>query len=582
MVSFKLILGTLFILLLATIGVLGIVSYQNSRLLTETAQLVKHTHEVLEVTDEISSLYKDIQLESNAFLISQDSAIGRSYRSATRAIFPLIYTLKDFTRDNQSQQHKIDTLQVLVQDLITFTDSASRIKQRENSAGKIIKRISTNYRFRQKIRAVIAQMKTDEKRLLVNREEANARSVSAFNKTFIWLIGCIAVLLPTTFFSIRYNFNKRIKTQVELRNANELFVKLFYESPIGIVISRLDTGEIVDCNKTYAELINYNKSEVVGKTAVQLNILSSVSQRDEIVRGAKNHGTVKDIEVQLKPKDRQPVWVSISMQSIQIKDENCLLSAILDMTVHREAEERIRQTLNTEIELNKLKSNFVTSASHEFRTPLTTILSSAFLLDNYVAGENKEKVSKHLTRIKSSVNLLTSILNEFLSLTKIEEGKIVPKTEKINLKDTIETLCRNFKSMAKPGQQIVYAHIGDEEVFSDPVLLGNIVNNLMSNAIKYSGENDEVFVSSIVNSKIHLSVKDHGIGISKVDQVHLFERFFRASNTGNVQGTGLGLHIMKHYLDMLGGSIEVISEPGKGSEFKITFDHPVPEGNEIN
>lgn len=244
-----------------------------------------------------------------------------------------------------------------------------------------------------------------------------------------------------------------------------------------------------------------------------------------------------------------------------------------------EAEEKIRQALNYEIELNRLKSNFVTLASHEFRTPLTTIRSSAYLLYRYIVGENKEKVSKHLTRIQGSVNLLTSILDEFLSITKIEEGKVEPKMEKINLKETIETLCRNFKGLSKSGQNIVYVHRGDEEVYADPVLLGNIVHNVVSNAIKCSGENDEILVSSIVNSKVFLSVKDHGIGISKEDQTHLFERFFRASNTGNIQGTGLGLHIMKHYLDMLAGSVEVISEPGKGSEFRITFDNVPPPGS---
>lgn len=576
MVSFKLILGTLFILLVAAITVLGIVSYQNSRLSEETAQLVKNTHDVLETTDEISSLYKDIQLESNAFFISQDPANLRSYRTATKVIFPLILTLKKLTSDNRSQQRKVDALQVVVQDLATFADSAWNTKYTDRSAAQIIDCINTNNRFRQKIREVITQIKTEEKRLLVNREEANRRSVNAFNKTFIWLIGCIAVLLPTTFFSIRYNFNKRIKIQEELKNANELFVKLFYESPIGIVISRLETGEIVDCNKAYCELIHYSKSELIGKTAVQLNILSSVSQHNEIVSGAKNNGTARDIEVQLKPRDGQPVWVSISMQSIQIRDEHCLLSAILDMTAHKEAEEKIRQALNSEIELNKLKSNFVSLASHEFRTPLTAILSSAFLLNNYVSGENKEKVGKHLMRIKSSVNLLTSILDEFLSLTKIEEGKVEPKKEKINLKETIETVCRNFNGLAKPGQRIVYEHTGEEEIYSDPVLLGNIVNNLLSNAVKYSGDNDEILVSSVVNSRIHLSVKDQGIGISKEDQAHLFERFFRASNIGNIQGTGLGLHIMKHYLDMLHGSIEVSSEPEKGSEFIVTFDHLQP------
>jgi PAS domain S-box-containing protein len=576
MVSFKLTLGALFTLLVGAVTVLAIVSFQSSKLSIQTAILVKDSHEVLEMTNEISALCRDIQLESNAFSISKDSVVLNTYLAASRAVFPLIASLKNLTVDNTAPQQRIDTLKLIVHELITFTDSVwntADLRPAEN----ILRRIHTNNGFRNRIRDLIRDIKADEKLSLENHEEANIRSVNAFNTTFVWLIGCIAVLLPSTFFSIRYNFNRRIKIQDELKNVNELFVKLFYESPVGMVISRIQTGEIINCNKAFADLINFSKSELIGKTAVQLDILSNTIQREEIMSGVKRSGTARDLEVQLKPRDRESVWVSISMQSIDINDEPCLLSAILDMTVHKEAEEKMRLALNYEIELNKLKSNFVTLASHEFRTPLTTILSSAFLLDKYVSEEYREKVNKHLTRIKNSVSLLTSILDEFLSLSKIEEGKLEAKSEKLNIREAMDALCSNLQGMAKPGQRIVYAHMGEEEIYSDPVLLGSIVNNLVSNAIKYSADSDQIHVSSVVNSKIYLSVKDHGIGISKEDQKHLFDRFFRASNTGNIQGTGLGLHIMKHYLDMLGGSIEVISEPGQGSEFKISFDHILPD-----
>lgn len=564
-------------MLVSAMTVLGIVTYRNNMLANETGLLVKHSHEVLETTNEISSLYKDIQLESNAFFISKDSAIIPSYLSSRKMILPLIDRLKDLTADNQPQQYRIATLRLFIENLKIFTDSVINSPKTQKAFTQIINRINTNNRFRVKIRGIINNIKAAERRLLIMREEANAESIAAFNKTFFLLIGGIAILLSTTFFSIRYYFNRRVKAQEELRNVNELYTKLFYESPLGIVMSRLDTGEIVDCNNAYAELINYNKSELIGRTAVELGILPTIAQRKEIVSGSKSNEIARDIEVQLKPKDREPIWVSISMQSILVNNEHCLLSAILDMTAHKEAEEKVKRALISEIELNKLKSNFVTLASHEFRTPLTTILSSTFLLENYSCGENRDRVGKHVSRIKASVNLLTSILDEFLSLTKIEEGKVEPKNEKVNLRQTLESLCHNFKTIAKTGQSIIYHHIGEEEIYSDPLLLGNIVNNLVSNAIKYSNENKEIYVSSVVNAKVHVSVKDKGIGISRDDQEHLFERFFRAANADNVQGTGLGLHIMKHYVDLLHGSIEVISEPGKGSEFKITLDH-MPEG----
>jgi signal transduction histidine kinase len=231
----------------------------------------------------------------------------------------------------------------------------------------------------------------------------------------------------------------------------------------------------------------------------------------------------------------------------------------------------MKQALASEIELNKLKSDFVTLASHEFRTPLTTILSSAALAENYASGENKNKITKHASRIKESVNLLISMLDDFLSVTKIEERTINAKIEKINLRETIEAQCTSLKMFTKPGQEIICSHTGEEQIYSDPVLLKSILNNLVSNAIKYSDENKKILVSSSVNSEVQLSVTDHGIGISPEDQTHLFERFFRAGNTGAIQGTGLGLHIMKNYVDLLRGTIKVKSELGKGSQFEVTF-----------
>jgi PAS domain S-box-containing protein len=571
MVSFKIILGVLFALLVSCIVIWGAVSYQNNKTSIEAAGSVRHTHEVIEQANEISSLFKDIQLESNAFFISDDSSFLTPYRNVRDSIVPSIEKLRLLTRDNPDQGPRIDSLLSDVRELISFTDRR-RDGQGTYTIQEFNERLTRNYEYRNHIRKVIESIREGEESLLANREVAYKDSIAAFNRTFLLLMLGIAVLLATTFILIRYNFNRRIKAQDEQRKANELFAKLFYDSPIGIVISRLGRGEIIDCNHAYTELLGFTKPELLGKTAVELGIINTTAERNEIVKGARSRGINKDIEVQLNRKDSNPIWVSISMQSIQIDDENCLLSAILDMTAHKDAEDKIRKALATEKELNKLKSNFVTLASHEFRTPLTAILSSASLLENYSSGENKSKVNKHVARIKASVNLLTSILDEFLSITKIEEGKVEPKTELLNLKETLESLCNNLKTFARPGQTIIYKHIGDEEIYSDPVLLGNIVNNLVSNAIKYSHDNSEILVSSFVNANIHLSVKDHGIGISKEDQVHLFERFFRASNAGDIQGTGLGLHIMKHYVDRLKGSIEVQSELGNGSEFKVILE----------
>ncbi|HEY9045506.1 MAG TPA: HAMP domain-containing sensor histidine kinase [Ohtaekwangia sp.] len=231
---------------------------------------------------------------------------------------------------------------------------------------------------------------------------------------------------------------------------------------------------------------------------------------------------------------------------------------------------------NSTGELNKLKSDFVTLASHEFRTPLTTIQSSAYLLENYISGEHKEKISKHISRILNSVNTLTSMLDEFLSITRIEEGKVKLNAEHMDIKQFMEMICVKLSDFLKPGQRILYQHSGESHIYFDALILEIIVRTLVGNATKYSPEHTDVCITTSVHNHIYLSVKDAGIGIPAEDQVYLFERFFRASNAANIQGTGLGLHIMKLYLNMLQGSVLVKSARGQGSEFQITFDQLSP------
>lgn len=232
----------------------------------------------------------------------------------------------------------------------------------------------------------------------------------------------------------------------------------------------------------------------------------------------------------------------------------------------------LSEALAKEKELNELKSRFVSMASHEFRTPLTTILSSASLIPEYGMTDQQEKRTKHVERIKSAVSNLNDILSDFLSLSKIEEGKVVADVKKFNLKHVAEEVCAEVKGLLKEGQEIICRHAGDEETELDPKLVRNIIINLVSNAIKFSEENKKVQLRTSADKKyVKIEIKDEGMGISKDDQQHLFERFFRGHNATNIQGTGLGLNIVAKYVELMNGYIEMESELEKGTTFKITF-----------
>lgn len=236
------------------------------------------------------------------------------------------------------------------------------------------------------------------------------------------------------------------------------------------------------------------------------------------------------------------------------------------------AEEELKRSLKKEKELGELKSRFVTMASHEFRTPLSTVLSSAYLLRKYTTDDTQVNRDKHIARIISSVNLLIDILNDFLSVGKIEEGKIAVKPMTLNIKELIQNAVEETEGIQKKGQRIIYKHTGKEIVVLDPLLLKHIVINLLTNALKFSPENKQVEVkTSWKNSRLVLTVKDRGIGIPAEYRDHLFERFYRASNAVNIQGTGLGLHIISKYVELLNGQIEYTSEIHKGTQFTVTF-----------
>ena len=236
------------------------------------------------------------------------------------------------------------------------------------------------------------------------------------------------------------------------------------------------------------------------------------------------------------------------------------------------SKDELTKALSKEKELSDLKSRFVSMASHEFRTPLSTILSSASLVAKYTQTDEQERRDKHIQRIKSSVNNLTSLLNEFLSIGKIEDGKIIANNIRFNIREMITALCTELEGIARKDQQIHYRHEGEETVLLDPNLLRNVITNLVSNAIKFSAEDGTIDVSSKTTAReVIITVQDNGLGISREDQEHLFERFFRGANVTNIQGTGLGLHIVGRYIEIMDGKIEFFSKLEKGTRFIITF-----------
>lgn len=277
-----------------------------------------------------------------------------------------------------------------------------------------------------------------------------------------------------------------------------------------------------------------------------------------------------DITLRKKAEDKLKNY-SVELEK-QVNDRTLILREAIDEL--EKTKEDLNEALAKEKELNDLKSRFVSMASHEFRTPLATILSSLSLIQKYSETNETEKQSKHYQRIKTSISNLTEILNDFLSISRLEEGKVSNFPQEFLLHDFISELIIELESLMKPNQKIIFSPMKkDATVFLDKKLLRHVLINLISNAIKFSEEGKSISVAtSISKTEIKIAVKDEGIGISDEDKKHLFERFFRGHNASYIQGTGLGLNIVGKYVELMNGTLDVESEENKGSVFTIKFN----------
>ena len=264
---------------------------------------------------------------------------------------------------------------------------------------------------------------------------------------------------------------------------------------------------------------------------------------------------------------------SYTLNGVPIPDAsnqiNEVLVVIRNITDQKNLEHNLIKALEREKELNVLKSQFVTMASHKFRTPLSTILSSVFLLENYTDADYELEKTAFFDKIKRSVHNLTALLNDYLSLGKLEEGKLKVTYTETDIKAFFDEFLQEIGSIKKVKQKIHFTHEGIEcTVMTDKFLLKNILTNLVSNAIEYSPHDAEIeLAAELKKETLKIRVTDQGIGIPENEQHQIFKRFYRGQNSNNVEGTGLGLNIAKKYIRLLKGTIEFTSQLNKGTTF---------------
>jgi PAS domain S-box-containing protein len=397
---------------------------------------------------------------------------------------------------------------------------------------------------------------------------------------------------------------------------------LFENATEGIVVSS-SQGSIILVNPAACTVFGYKADELIGQ---KIEVLipnkaktGHVKLREEFYQDPKNRVMGHNRDLLAGKKDGSTIPVEVSLSTYVQNNERFVIAFIIDITKRKEVERNmirqqqqlekvtdemrnlnadlevkveertiilkealqrleesqyeLNQALGKERQLNEIKSRFVSMASHEFRTPLSTVLSSATLIDKYTGTEEQEKRSRHVEKIKNSVKHLNALLEDFLSLGKLEEGKIGIHYHEFSLEELIKDTLEEMNPTLKSGQQFIYKNSCQNLIISDKNLIRNILFNLVSNAIKFSEINSSILIRSKSKEGLtYVCVKDEGVGISDEDKEHLFSSFFRGKNVINIEGTGLGLHIVKRYVDLLGGSIHLESELDKGTT--VSFSIP--------
>jgi signal transduction histidine kinase len=263
---------------------------------------------------------------------------------------------------------------------------------------------------------------------------------------------------------------------------------------------------------------------------------------------------------------------SVNSMPLYVKETpGWALLVLTNVTEQKKSEKDLLRALRIEQELNDLKSRFISMASHEFRTPLSAIHSSAILIGKQNAPGKEDKRLRYLRQIQNNVRNLVVILDDFLSLSKLEEGNIEALPEKFDALDLIRSVLEELESNLKVGQHFAEAfEMPSLEVYQDPKFLRQILVNLLSNAIKYAPEKSTILIKIETDGPFFtIAIVDKGMGIPAGDQEQLFSRFFRAANALNIPGTGLGLHLVKLYTELMGGTITFKSELNKGSTFTL-------------
>jgi PAS domain S-box-containing protein len=360
------------------------------------------------------------------------------------------------------------------------------------------------------------------------------------------------------------------QSEARLRESEARFSAAFHASPVYITIDRMSDGRIVEANDAFVQWIGYSRPEIIGRTSVELGVWANLEERDGYWGELERHHRVRNRECQLASRRGALHLMLLSADIIEINKEPHVLTVGLDIRDRKKAEIELLRALGREKELSQLKTDFVSTVSHEFRTPLGIIMSSAEILEDYLEELDVDERQHHLRSIARNTKRMSELMEEVLVLGRLDAGRMDFKPATLDFRGFCSRLVEEVLSATNRTCPIELAIDDIAPAHADERLLRHILLNLLTNGVKYSESGRAV--EFVVRREAHDAVcliRDLGIGIPEADLPWLFNAFHRGRNVGQRPGTGLGLVIVKRCVELHGGTIHVESKTGEGTTMTV-------------
>jgi len=555
--------------------------------LTDTTRSVEHARSVLREAEQTLSFVKDVESGGRGYIITHDSTYLDHYMIARSHIYNNVKKLKELTRGHALQQSTLDSLSEYIGKRIAFSNELIRIRNENGfEAAQHLVMTRKGNRLTDKIRLLIIAIQQEENDLLIQRQQENAKSSTDFNNAFGTLLACMVILLVVVFFTVRANFSARIRAEKEIIQINrELerkisqvkeneakFSKIFDVNPVGITISRLSSGIMIDANTSLQKMYGYTREEIIGRTAVELNMVDS-EVRETLIREMVHGERIRNRELLVRNKFKAMFPVLFSIDTFNIASEQFVITFSYDITDQKRAEERMMQ-LNTDLQanlqeleiVNRELESFTYSVSHDLRSPLRAIDGYAKMFDEDFSDVIDNEGKRLLTAIQNNAKKMGNLIDDLLAFSRL--GKQGLRKTTINTRELVENVLYEVGATSDSRAKVTIGNL--QTIEADYALISQVFVNLLSNAIKYSSKRECPIIeveSRQSETEVIYSVKDNGAGFDMRYADKLFGVFQRLHKANEFDGTGVGLAIAHRIISKHGGRIWADAKPGEGATF---------------